>query len=55
MPTSLETAALSYLRAGNPAIGTRKEYLSTLRKWNEWGGGVPVEELTRREIRDFID
>ncbi|MHC4405592.1 MAG: hypothetical protein ACYTG0_38595, partial [Planctomycetota bacterium] len=29
--------------------------MSTLRKWDEWGGGVPVEELTRREIRDFLD
>lgn len=55
MPTSLKTAVLSYLRAGNLAIGTRKEYLSTLRKWTEWGGGVPVEELTRPEIRDFLD
>lgn len=37
------------------AAGTRKEYLSTLRKWTDWGGGVPVERLTRREIRDFLD
>ncbi len=55
MPTSLKTTVLSYFRAGNPAIGTRKEYLSTVRKWNEWGGGVPVEQLTRREIREFLD
>jgi integrase len=55
MPTNLRTAIRSYLRAGNPATGTRKEYLSTLRKWDEWGGGVPVEELRRREVRDFLD
>ena len=55
MPTNLRTAIRSYLRAGNPANGTRKEYLSTLRKWDEWGGGVPVEELKRREVRDFLD
>jgi integrase len=55
MPTSLKTAVLNYLNFGNPAIGTRKEYLSTLRKWTEWGGGVAVEELSRREIRDFLD
>ena len=55
MPTNLRTAIRSYLRAGNPANGTRKEYLSTLRKWDEWGGGVPVEELRRREVRDFLD
>lgn len=55
MPTQLKTAVLNYLRAGNLANGTRKEYLSTLRKWSEWGGDVPIEDLTRQEIRDFLD
>ena len=55
MPTSLKNAVLRYFRTGTLAAGTRKEYFSTLRKWTDWGGGVPVEKLTRREIRDFLD
>lgn len=55
MPTQLKTAVHNYLRAGNLAHGTRKGYLSTLRKWTRWGGGVPIEELTRPDIRDFLD
>ena len=42
-------------RVSSAAAGTRKEYFSTLRKWTDWGGGVPVEKLTPREIRDFLD
>ena len=55
MPTSLRTAIQRHLLGTNAAIGTRKEYSATLRKWNEWGGDAPVEELTRQEIRDFLD
>lgn len=55
MPTTLKNAVIRYLRSGSPAVGTRKEYFSTLRKWTAWGGGVAIEKLTRREIRDFID
>lgn len=55
MPTKLKTAVMNYLRAGDLANGTRKEYLATLRKWTEWGGAVPIEELSRQEIRDFLD
>ena len=55
MSTQLKTAVLNYLRAGNLANGTRKTYRTTLRKWSEWGGDVPIEELTRQEIRDFLD
>ena len=29
-----------YLRAKSLARGTRNEYFSTLRKWEQWGGGV---------------
>jgi hypothetical protein len=43
MPTSLKTAAESYLRAKALSRGTRNEYLSTLRKWETWGGGIPIE------------
>jgi integrase len=55
MPTTLKAAVTKYLRAGNPARGTRAEYHTTLAKWKEWGGGVPVEKLDRKEIRGFLD
>jgi integrase len=55
MSTSLKTAVARYLRSGRPARGTRNEYQTTLQKWKEWGGGVPVERLGRREVREFLD
>jgi len=55
MPTNLETAVESYIRARNLSHGTRDEYSSTLTKWKRWGGGVPIEELTRSVIREFLD
>ena len=55
MPTTLETAVANYLRSLNPLRGTRFEYQTTLRKWKEWGGGVPIEQLGRKEIRRFLD
>jgi hypothetical protein len=45
----------NYLRSGSPALGTRGEYETTLRKWKLWGHGVPIENLTRREVREFLD
>src|SRR3954467_7107289 len=54
MPTTLETAAESYLRAKALSRATRNEYLSTLRKWERWGG-IPVEQLRRSDIRKFLD
>jgi hypothetical protein len=55
MPTSLRSAISSYLAAGKPACGTRKEYQTTLRKWSDWGQGVPLEQLGRKELRNFLD
>lgn len=55
MPTTFETAVTSYLRATNPARGTRAEYQTTLRKWNEWGRDVPIERVGRKELREFLD
>ena len=52
MPTTLRTAAEGYLRAKALA---RDEYLSTLRKWEQWGAGGPVEQLSRKESREFLD
>ena len=55
MPTTLSALVAKYLRSGRPTPGTRKEYCTTLRKWTLWGGGVPIEELGRTEIREFLD
>ena len=55
MPTSLSTAVTNYLRAGTLAQGTKAEYQTTLNKWKEWGNGVPLETLGRKEIREFLD
>ena len=55
MPTNLESVVSKYLRSGNPAQRTREEYSTTLRKWTRWGGAVPLEQLGRKEIRDFLD
>src|SRR5262245_41244028 len=55
MPTTLKTAAESYLRAKALSRATRNEYLSTLRKWERWGGAIPVEQLRRKDIREFLD
>jgi hypothetical protein len=54
-PTTLRTAAETYLRARTLSRGTHNEYLSTLRKWETWGGGGPIEGLRRKEIREFLD
>jgi hypothetical protein len=35
--------------------GARNEYRSTVRKWERWGGGPPIEVLQNKEIRDFLD
>jgi hypothetical protein len=55
VPTTLKVAVESYLRAKTLSRGTRNEYFSTLRKWEQWGGGAPMEDLRRRDIREFLD
>ena len=55
MPTILKTAVTEYLRVKESAQGTRNEYLTTLKKWTQWGHGVPLENLGRKEIREFLD
>jgi hypothetical protein len=55
MATTLKTAVDDYLRAKSLARGTRNEYFSTLRKWEQWGGGIPIEELRRKDVRAFLD
>ena len=55
MPSTLESVVAMYLRSGNPALRTREEYATTLRKWARWGGGIPIDQLGRKEIREFLD
>lgn len=55
MPTTLEAAVDKYLAARSPAAATRGIYRTTLRKWDRWGQGVSLEELGRKEIREFLD
>lgn len=55
MRTTIDAAAAGYLKAKTLARGTRNEYQSTLRKWGQWGHGVPIQELQRRHVREFLD
>ncbi|MCA9052631.1 MAG: site-specific integrase [Planctomycetaceae bacterium] len=55
MSTSLEHVIDGYLRAKALSGNTRREYQVTLRKWQRWGRQVPIESLTRREVREFVD
>jgi hypothetical protein len=55
MPTTFKDAVDSYLRAKALSRGTRNEYLSTVRKWEQWGTGGPVEQLRRKDVREFLD
>jgi site-specific recombinase XerD len=55
MQTTLSEAVESDLRAKTLSRGTRDEYASTLRKWEQWGDGTAIEQLRRRDIREFLD
>jgi hypothetical protein len=55
MSTTLKVAVESYLCAKTVSRGTRNEYFSTLRKWEQWGDGPPIEELQHKQIREFLD
>jgi len=55
MATTLKAAVDNYLRVKTLSRGTRTEYLSTVRKGEQGGGGPPIEELQRKQIREFLD
>ena len=55
MPVTFDSVVSDYLRSGNPAQRTREEYATTVKKWARWGHGVPLGQLGRREIREFLD
>jgi len=55
MPTTFKTAVVNYLRATNPVRRTQAESQTTPRKWKQFGGGVPIEKVGRKQIREFLD
>jgi hypothetical protein len=55
MSTTFKAVVESYLCAKTLSRGTRNEYRSTVRKWEQWGGGPPIEALQHKEIREFLD
>lgn len=55
MSTSLQFAIEGYVRAKNLAQGTRDEYLATINKWKAWGRGGVIENVGRKEVREFLD
>src|SRR6476469_5916396 len=50
-----KSAAAGYARAKGLSRGTRNEYTSTIRKWERWGGGGAIEQLRRKDVREFLD
>lgn len=54
MPTSLKNATKKYLNAQNLSLGTRREYQTTISKWQKWKGRVSIERLDRPTIREFL-
>lgn len=55
MTLNFETLVNRYVQAKPLARGTRGEYACTLRKWKQWDRGVPIQDLSRVEIREFLD
>jgi hypothetical protein len=55
MATHLTTAVERYERAKSLSRGTRNEYASTVKKWFLWGHGVSIEDLHRKNVREFLD
>jgi hypothetical protein len=55
MSISLEAVSAKYLTAKKLSGGTRKEYKSTITKWTAWGKGVDVDQISRSQLREFLD
>lgn len=54
MPTSIKQVVNLYLKSRASAYGTKAEYNTTVRKWNQWSQAVTLEQLDRSVIRDFL-
>ncbi|TWU08111.1 hypothetical protein Pla52n_06920 [Stieleria varia] len=55
MSTKFLSAVQRYCKAKKHSKGTSDEYKATVRKWISWGQEIPVEQLSRSSIRDFLD
>ena len=55
MSISLESVVVKYLEAKKLSRGTRKEYQSTVTKWNSWESHVDFDEIERAHVRDFLN
>jgi len=55
MSIDFKDAVVAYLLAGKPARGTQDAYQATIKKWERWGKGKPIEQLRRKEIREFLN
>ena len=54
MSTTLRNATKKNLKARNLSLGTKREYQTTITKWQKWGGRVSIERLDRPKIREFL-
>ena len=54
MPTTLKNATKKYVKARDLSLGTRREYQTTIAKWQRWKGRVSIERLDRPTIREFL-
>lgn len=55
MSTKFPAAVRRYCNGKKHSKGTSDEYKATVRKWIRWGQDVPLEQLSRSAIRDFLD
>jgi hypothetical protein len=55
MPTKFPAAVRQYTSSKRLSKGTKDEYKATVRKWLVWDTDVPVEELSRASVREFLD
>ena len=55
MSTEFQAAVRRYCTIKKHSKGTSDEYKATVRKWINWGQEIPLEQLSRSSIRDFLD
>ena len=55
MQTTFHAVVQAYLKAKNLSRGTRNEYFSTIKKWEQFGTDMPIEEWRRKNLREFLD
>jgi hypothetical protein len=54
MSTPFKAAVDSYLRAKTLSRGAHNVYHSTVRKWEQWGGGPPIEALQHKVLSSRV-